>query len=88
MLKRTRKYAKLFGIELDAETGKPVEVQHVMDGGFTTVESAQNRARKEFPEFLINSVEFHKQVVTMSDDDFYKHGTFGEDAQYIPSEND
>lgn len=79
MIKRLRQYAKVTGYELD-DNDAPKLVEHIVDGAYRDVDRVKERASRKWNGFMPTSVEFHRQNATMSDTEFYKHATFGEDV--------
>jgi hypothetical protein len=83
MVKRTRKYVIVKGISFD--DGKNiVDEEHIIDGNYRSADAVTARARKEFPALLIKEIEFHEQMCTMKDKEFYKYAEFGEDSIVEP----
>lgn len=84
MVKRTRKYVVVKGVAFDDDKNV-VNEEHVIDGNYRSAEAVTARARKEYPDLLIKEIEFHEQVCTMKDSEFYKHAEFGEDTIVEPN---
>lgn len=78
MMKRTKFYSVVRGVTV--EDGEVHECEYMVDGRTKSADNAMRRARKQHPNFLPTSAEYHAQTVTMSDADFFEHGTFGEDT--------
>ena len=78
MIKRLRQYAKVSGYEL-GEDNTPKTVEHIVEGGYKDVDRVKDRAAREWKGFMPVSVEFHRQLATMSDTEYFKHATFGDD---------
>lgn len=87
VVKRTRKYVVVRGIAFDADKNV-VKEEHIIDGNYRTADSVIARARKEFPDLLIRDIDFHEQVCTMKDAEFYRHAEFGEDTIVEPDAKD
>jgi hypothetical protein len=83
MIKRTRKYVVVKGVAFDDDKNV-VNEEHVIDGNYRSAEAVTARARKEYPDLLIKEIEFHEQVCTMKDKEFYKYAEFGEDSIVEP----
>lgn len=79
MIKRLRQYAKVSGYEL-GEDNTPKLVEHIVEGAYKDVDRVKERASREWKGFMPTDVEFHRQNTTMSDTEYYKHATFGEDT--------
>lgn len=82
---RTRVYAVLKGMELVDGDFMPIE--HIVDGRLKDVRAYSVRAKKLFPDFIPRSIEIYSQKVTMDDETFYKHATFGEPQKWNPEEH-
>lgn len=82
---RTRVYAVLKGMEL--VDGDFMQAEHVIDGRLKDERAYSVRAKKLFPNFIPRSIEIYSQKVTMSDEMFYKYGTFEPPQPWNPDEH-
>lgn len=78
MIKRMRMYAKVTGYEL-GEDNTPKLVEHIVEGGYKSADKVKTRAAREWKGFMPTEVEFHRQDTTMSDAEYFRNATFGED---------
>lgn len=78
MIKRTKFYSVVHGVAV--ENGELHDVQVVVDGRVRTADKAMKRAKKLNPDMLPTTAEYHAQVVSMDDKEFFEHGQYGEDT--------
>lgn len=82
---RTRVYAVLKGMEL--VDGNFMQAEHIIDGRLKDERAYSVRAKRLFPNFIPRSIEIYSQKVTMSDEVFYKYGTFEKPQKWNPEEH-
>lgn len=78
MIKRTKYYSIVHGVTV--EDGEIHYCKVLVNGRVKTADKAMKRAKKINPNMLPTSAEYHAQVVSMTDKEFYAHCQIGEDT--------
>lgn len=79
MIKRTRNYSVVKGV-CRGENGELENIEVIVDGACRSKEKAMKRARRLNKNMLPISAEYHAQLTTLDDEEYYKICKFGEDA--------
>ena len=79
MSKRTRNYSVVRGVQR-GENGELKNVEVIVDGACRSEEKAMKKARRLNKSMLPVSAEYHAQLTTLDDEEYYKICKFGEDT--------
>ena len=79
MIKRTRNYSVVRGVQR-GENGELKNVEVIVDGVCRSEEKAMKKARRLNKNMLPVSAEYHAQLTTLDDKEYYKICKFGEDT--------
>lgn len=79
MIKRTRNYSVVRGVQR-GENGELKNVKVIVDGACRSEEKAMKKARRLNKNMLPVSAEYHAQLTTLDDKEYYKICKFGEDT--------
>lgn len=79
MIKRTRNYSVVKGVRR-GENGGLENIEVIVDGACRSAEKAMKRARRLDKNMLPVSAEYHAQLTTLDDEEYYKVCKFGEDT--------
>lgn len=79
MIKRTRNYSVVRGVQR-GENGELKNVEVIVDGACRSEEKAMKKARRLNKSMLPVSAEYHAQLTTLDDKEYYKICKFGEDT--------
>ena len=78
MIKRTRNYSVVKGVRR-GENGELENIEVIVDGACRSAEKAMKRAKRLNKSMLPVSAEYHAQLTTLEDEEYYKICKFGED---------
>lgn len=79
MIKRTRNYSVVKGVHR-GENGELENIEVIVDGACRSAEKAMKKARRLNKDMLPVSAEYHAQLTTLEDEEYYKICKFGEDT--------
>ena len=79
MIKRTRNYSVVRGVQR-GENGELENVEVIVDGACRSEEKAMRKAKRLNRSMLPVSAEYHAQLTTLDDEEYYKVCRFGEDV--------
>lgn len=79
MIKRTRNYSVVKGVQR-CENGELENIEVIVDGACRSAEKAMKKARRLNKSMLPVSAEYHAQLTTLEDEEYYKICKFGEDT--------
>ena len=79
MIKRTRNYSVVKGVQR-GKNGELENVEVIVDGACRSGEKAMKQAKRLNKNMLPISAEYHGQLTTLDDEEYYKICKFGEDA--------
>lgn len=79
MIKRTRNYSVVRGVQR-GENGELKNVEVIVNGACRSEEKAMKKARRLNKSMLPVSAEYHAQLTTLDDKEYYKICKFGEDT--------
>lgn len=79
MIKRTRNYSVVKGVQR-GENGNLENIEVIVDGACRSAEKAMKKARRLNKNMLPVSAEYHAQLTTLEDEEYYKICKFGEDT--------
>jgi hypothetical protein len=79
MIKRTRNYSVVKGVQR-GENGELENIEVIVDGACRSAGRAMKKAKRLNKNMLPVSAEYHAQLTTLDDEEYYKICKFGEDA--------
>lgn len=79
MIKRTRNYSVVKGVQRGGN-GELENIEVIVDGACCSEEKAMKKAKRLNKNMLPISAEYHAQVTTLDDEEYYKICKFGEDT--------
>lgn len=79
MIKRTRNFSIVRGVRR-GENGELENIEVIVDGACRSEEKAMKKAKRLNKDMLPVSAEYHAQLTTLDDEEYYKICKFGEDA--------
>ena len=79
MIKRTRNYSVVRGVQR-GENGELENIEVIVDGACRSAEKAMRRAKRLNRNMLPVSAEYHAQLTSLEDEEYYKVCRFGEDV--------
>lgn len=79
MIRRTRNYSVVKGVQR-GENGELENIEVIVDGACRSAEKAMKKARRLNKNMLPVSAEYHAQLTTLEDEEYYKICKFGEDT--------
>lgn len=79
MIKRTRNYSVVKGVQR-GKNGELENIEVIVDGACRSAEKAMKKAKRLNKNMLPVSAEYHAQLTTLEDEEYYKICKFGEDT--------
>lgn len=79
MIKRTRNYSVVKGVQC-GKNGELENIEVIVDGACRSAEKAMKKAKRLNNNMLPVSAEYHAQLTTLEDEEYYKICKFGEDT--------